>query len=81
MMIIAKSPKGREFVYSPRTAHRVNARKARKVCDALNACGFMLEEGETWYPHEVADWETAAIYAEGQRFTVYADGSIVRRWR
>ena len=81
MMIIAKSIKGQEFYYSPRTAHRVNARKARKVCDALNACGYMLAENETWYPHEVADWENAAIYAEGQRFTLHADGRITRRYR
>ena len=55
MTVVAKSLRGHEFMYNPRSAHAVAERKAKAICDELNKLKYLLDnENEVWYVHEVA---------------------------
>ncbi len=78
MTIVAKSIKGHEFVYTPKTAHKVSKASANLICKALNDNKFMLyDDDEVWFVHEVDQYDSASGYAEYQKFTV-RNGAIRR---
>ena len=70
MLILAKSVKGQEFLYSKRSAHKVPKTSADKICEALNKINYDLKNGETWFKHEVTNYDDAYIFAETQAFRV-----------
>ena len=71
MKILAIAEKGREFIYAPKTAHKVNAAKAEKVAAILNECGYMLTDAAryTWHVYDVDRYDNAYVYAQYQKFT------------
>ncbi len=69
MMIVAKSIKGQEFMYNPKSAHQVPKSSAQKICDALNEERWKLKNEEVWHVHEVDQYDTAFQYAEWQSFS------------
>ena len=81
MKVLAISIRGAEFMYSPKTAHKVSAASAQKIADALNAAGYMLKDNPrgVWYIHDVDKYDTAFDYAAYQSFSVYK-GTIRRRY-
>lgn len=77
MIIVAKSVKGHEFAYSPKSAHKVSKASAKYICDVLNECKYDISENDVWYIHEVDKYDTAFDYAETQHFSVR--NGIVKR--
>ena len=78
MKVLALSVKGAEYLYKASTAHKVSKASAEKIAAALNKAGYKTDGGRlVWYAHDVADWETAGIYASAQAFRVYR-GSVKR---
>lgn len=70
MLVLAKSVKGKEYFYNPRSAHRVSARSAETIRDICNEYKFQLNDNETWHIHEIDKYDTAYNYAEFQQFTI-----------
>ena len=70
MLVLAKSVKGKEYFYNPRSAHRVSARSAETIRDICNKYKFQLNDNETWHIHEIDKYDTAYNYAEFQQFTI-----------
>ena len=80
MTVVAKSLRGHEFMYNPRSAHAVAERKAKAICDKLNELNYLLDnENEVWYVHEVDQYDTAYVFAEGQRFT-WGKRGLIRKF-
>lgn len=69
MKIVAKSVKGHEFMYSAKSAHKVSERSANLICKALNSANYDLKDGETWFVHDVNQYDSAYDYASYQAFT------------
>lgn len=78
ILVLAKSIKGQEFLYSARSAHKVSKASANSICKALNDAGYELKEGEVWHVHQVDKYDNAWVYAHGQEFRV-RKGNI-QRW-
>ena len=78
MLVVAKSQKGAEFLYAPESAHQVAKAHAAQVRDMLNFVGWELKEGETWFLHEVDQYDDAFCYASAQRFT-WSKGALTER--
>ena len=70
MVILAKSVKGQEFMYSYLSAHKVPKTRADAICKALNEEKYQLKENEVWFKHEVDKYDNAYIFAETQAFRV-----------
>lgn len=70
MLVLAISTKGHEFFYDARTAHKVSKAAAEKIRDICNEYKFRLKDGETWFLHEVDQYDTAYEYAQFQKFTI-----------
>ena len=80
MVVVAKSVRGHEFLYNPRSAHAVSARKANSICKELNKLKYLLDnENEVWYVHEVDQYDAARVYAEEQRFT-WGKRGLIRKF-
>lgn len=82
MLVLAKSVAGREFLYSAESAHKVTKRDAGKIAEILNAAAHDLKPGETWYPHTIDEYDTAAwTYASDYRqsFTLTKTGAVKER--
>lgn len=71
MLVLAKSIKGKEFIYNARSAHKVSKKSAEKIRDTLNRLKYKLNDGETWYIHELGYYDGGTAYAETQQFTIY----------
>lgn len=69
MLVLAKSLKGRDFYYSPRSAHRVSKRSANIIADILNEKVNVVDNFE-WVVHEVGYLSEAYAWAEGQSFVI-----------
>lgn len=71
MLVIALSVKNHEYMYNPKTSHKVNPKKADKIVDLLNGINYMIKdpEKETWYIHNVDNYDLASEYAMYQSFT------------
>ena len=67
--MIARAVKGREFLYSPSSAHAVSAAGASSICAALNAAGWGLKPGEVWHVYDLGWYEREATAAGLQAFT------------
>lgn len=48
MKLIAKAPKGMEFLHSRKNAYFANDESAGLICDALNESKRNLSDGEIW---------------------------------
>ena len=81
MTIVAKSLRGHEFMYNPRSAHAVAERKAKAICDELNKLKYLLNnDNEVWYVHEVDQYDIAPFeYAQDQRFT-WGKRGLIRKF-
>ena len=70
MTILARSEKGREYLYIPSSARAVSSKNAATIRDILNANKYQLLYGETWHMHDVDEFDTAYWHAQYQRFTL-----------
>ena len=70
MTVIAKSMKGREFLYKADTARKVSKRSAETILKVLNEMRWRLNDDEVWHIHEVDEYDKAYYYAERQAFTI-----------
>lgn len=70
MLVIAKSLEGREYLYNPRSARAVSARSAKKILEVVNRYRYQLKDGETWYIHDVDQYDAAYDYAQYQAFRI-----------
>lgn len=77
MKVLAKSVKGQEFFYSPRSAHRV-PRYIEQVCFELNQIRHDLKDNEVWHIHDVDRYDVAYDYAMTQSF-LYRNSYLVER--
>ena len=69
MLVLAKSSKGRDFYYSPRSAHRVSKRSAKTIAGILNENVNVVDNFE-WITHEVGCLSEAYAWAESQAFVI-----------
>ena len=78
MKILAKSIKGKEFIYDASTAGRVSARNAQKVCDIVNNYKSILgcSEDEVYHVYDVYECDNAYYYAMNRRFILHKDGHV-----
>ena len=77
--VLVKCVKGREYMYSPASAHYVSTRKAADmIADALNKIAYDLDTLHTWRPMQCDRYDTAYNYAELQRFTLNRDTGAIR---
>ena len=72
MLVIAKSVKGKEFLYDPRTARKVSKASANYILEVVNKYKFLLDssDSEIWHIHEIDEYDAAFVYAQYQAFTV-----------
>lgn len=70
MKVIAKSVKGKEFLYKPETARKVSERSAKTILSVLNEMKWHLSDGEIWHIHDVDHYDNAYYYAQRQAFTI-----------
>lgn len=70
MKIVAVAVKGQEFLYNPKTAHKVSAKSAERITENLNENLFRLKENEIWYLYDVDRYDRAFDYAESQSFVI-----------
>lgn len=73
MKVLAKTIRGREFMYNAATAHKISEKSAVKIRDAVNAAGFQLnaDKNEIWHIYEIDEYDNAFYYAENQSFFIY----------
>ena len=69
MLVVAKSVKGHEFMYSAKSAHQVPKASANQICKALNDANYRLTDNEVWFVHEVGPYDNAYVYGEFQSFS------------
>lgn len=79
MIVVAKSVKGAEYMYSAKSAHQVKGMTPEKMCDFLNKQKHDLREHEVWHVHEVGILDNAYAYGEMQMFERKRNGQIVRK--
>lgn len=70
MKIIAKSCKGKEFLYNAKSARKVSEKSAEKILNVLNSVKWDLKDDEIWHIHDVDEYDSAFWYAERQSFTI-----------
>lgn len=82
MLVIAKSIKGKEFLYNPKSARKVSKASAEKICKIVNEYKFLLgsNENEVWHIHEVFECDAAYNYAQFQSFTIRNGIVTARSW-
>lgn len=51
-LVIAKSVKGREYLYSTVEMFAVSKRSSQAICNELNRIRYNLQENETWHIYE-----------------------------
>ena len=69
MLVLAKSLKGLDFYYSPRSAHRVSKRSAKTIAGILNERLNVVDNFE-WATHEADCLSEAYAWAESQSFAI-----------
>lgn len=72
MKIIAKTIKGQEFCYNARSARKVSAASAEKICKIVNEYKYLLgtNDGEIWHVYDIDCYSKAWDYAQYQAFTI-----------
>lgn len=69
--VIAKTVKGKEYIYSTKSAHKVSANSAEKILTVLNNVRWNLKnDDEIWHIYDVDEYDTAYDYAIYQKFTI-----------
>lgn len=76
MIIVARAVKGKEFLYSAASAHRVAEKKAQKIADALNKAQYGITPEQVWFVYDVGMYDNAYAYGEMQGFQMRKDGTI-----
>ena len=79
MLVVAKSVKGKEFLYSSKSCHSVSKASAKKICKILNENNYQLEDNQTWFIHEIDSYSNGAIFAEQQKFMI-RKGIVTRKY-
>lgn len=69
MLVLAKSLKGREFYYNPRSAHQVPKASAKRIADILNDKPNVVDNF-VWFAHEVHDLSEAYAFGQTQSFRI-----------
>lgn len=72
MLVLAKSKKGHEYLYDPKSAHAVSKRSVKVIAELLNSpdIRWLLAENQAWYPHEVDEYDSAYNHALRQKFII-----------
>ena len=76
MIVVARAIKGKEFLYSASSAHRVKPDNAQKICEALNREQYGITLEQVWHPFDVGMYDNAYAYGEMQGFQLRKDGTI-----
>ena len=77
--VLVKCVKGREYLYSPASAHFVSTKKAAGlIAEALNKIAYDLDTLHIWRPMQCDKYDTAHDYAELQSFTLNRDTGAIR---
>lgn len=76
MIVVAKAIKGKEFMYSSSSAHRVAPKNAQRIADALNHEQYGITPEQTWFVYDVGMYDNAYAYGEMQGFQLRKDGTI-----
>ena len=76
MTVVARAIKGREFIYSAASAHRVSEKKAQTIADALNRAQYGITPEQVWFVYDVGPYDNAYAYGEMQGFQQRKDGTI-----
>ena len=69
-LCVAKSVKGKEFLYSAKSAHSVPKASSKIICSILNKVKYQLSDNEVWFIHEIDKYDSAFDYASFQRFSI-----------
>ena len=64
---VAITTDGSEYFYRRSTVHGVPVKQAEKICQLLNECRYILNDGEKWHVYAA---EYSDEYAESQRFYI-----------
>lgn len=78
--VIAKSVKGHEYLYSRKDCYAVSAAKAKLVCDTLNRLAWNLKDNETWFIHEIDDFDFKYTNAAFQKLIAGKTGIKIRNY-
>ena len=78
MIVVARAMKGKEFLYSAASAHRVAEKKAQIICEILNRAEYGITPEQVWHPFDVGPYDNAYAYGSGQEFQLRKDGSVRR---
>lgn len=70
MKILAIAPEGKEYIYKTSTAHKVAAKSATLIRDALNNVRYNLKPGYIWHLYDVDIYDPSHAYATMQKFTL-----------
>ena len=70
MLIIAKSVKGREFLYNAASARKVSKASAETILKVVNNHKYQLKDGEIWHIYEVDSYDNAYYYAQSRAFKI-----------
>lgn len=68
MLIVAKTIKGQEFIYSSKSAHQVSKKSGKKICELLNKAKYQLYDDVVWHLYNVDKYDNAFDYASFQSF-------------
>ena len=70
MQIVAVTNIGAEYAYRPWTVHRVSRENASRICEAINAARYKLDDGEVWKVYKVSEIDVAYAVGKQQAFTI-----------
>lgn len=70
MLIAAKTIEGKEFLYNPKTAHKVSKRSGKRIVEFLNSCEWKCKTGEKWFIYKIDKYDRAFEIAQFQSFTI-----------
>lgn len=60
MLVLAKTIKGKEFIYNPNSARQVSKASAENICKVVNERKYLLNNpGECWYIYNVDRYDNA----------------------
>lgn len=76
MIIVARAVRGKEFLYSAASAHRVAEKNAQTIADALNKAQYGITPEQVWHVFDVGMYDNAYAYGEMQGFQMRKDGTI-----
>lgn len=76
MIVVARAVKGKEFMYSAASAHRVAEKNAQTIADALNRAQYGITPEQVWHVFDVGMYDNAYAYGEMQGFQMRKDGTI-----